>query len=209
MTPQQFITKWQRVQLSERSASQQHFLDLCELLEQPKPAAADPDGTEYTFERGVSKTGGGDGWADVWKRHHFGWEYKGKHKDLAAAYQQLLLYREDLGNPPLLVVCDMDRFEVHTNFTDTVKRVYDFNLTGLASPSNIDVLHRVFTEPNSLRSDLTAKRVTEQAAELFGQVADALRLREIEAPAAAHFLMKIMCLILLSPVQCVREQHVL
>ncbi len=87
MTPQQFITKWQRVQLSERSASQQHFLDLCELLEQPKPAAADPDGTEYTFERGVSKTGGGDGWADVWKRHHFGWEYKGKHKDLAAAYQ--------------------------------------------------------------------------------------------------------------------------
>jgi len=119
MTPQQFITKWQRVQLSERSASQQHFLDLCELLEQPKPAATDPDGTEYTFERGVSKTGGGDGWADVWKRHHFGWEYKGTHKDLAAAYQQLLLYREDLGNPPLLVVCDMDRFEVHTNFTDT------------------------------------------------------------------------------------------
>jgi len=86
------------------------------------------DGTEYTFERGVSKTGGGDGWADVWKRHHFGWEYKGKHKDLAAAYQQLLLYREDLGNPPLLVVCDMDRFEVHTNSTGTVKRVYPFRL---------------------------------------------------------------------------------
>ncbi len=63
----------------------------------------------------------------------------------------------------------MDRFEVHTNFTDTVKRVYDFNLAGLASPSNIDVLRRVFTEPNSLRPDLTAKRVTEQAAELFGQ----------------------------------------
>ncbi len=37
MTPQQFITKWQRVQLSERSASQQHFLDLCELLERPSP----------------------------------------------------------------------------------------------------------------------------------------------------------------------------
>ena len=85
MTPQQFITKWQRVQLSERSASQQHFLDLCELLEQPKPAAADPDGAFYRFECGVKKTGGGDGWADVWMRGHFGWEYKGKHKDLAAA----------------------------------------------------------------------------------------------------------------------------
>ena len=44
MTPQDFITKWQRANLSERSAAQQHFLDLCELLGQPKPAAADPEG---------------------------------------------------------------------------------------------------------------------------------------------------------------------
>jgi hypothetical protein len=65
MTPQQFIAKWQKVSLSERSACQQHFLDLCDLLGQPKPAAADPDGTWYTFERGVKKTAGGDGWADV------------------------------------------------------------------------------------------------------------------------------------------------
>jgi hypothetical protein len=41
MTPQEFIAKWQRSRLSERSACQQHFLDLCELLGQPKPAAAD------------------------------------------------------------------------------------------------------------------------------------------------------------------------
>ena len=53
MTPQQFIAKWQRVTLSERSACQQHFLDLCELLGQPKPAEADPDGSWYTFEKGV------------------------------------------------------------------------------------------------------------------------------------------------------------
>ena len=48
-------------------------------------------------------------------RGFFAWEYKGKHKDLLAAYRQLLQYREDLENPPLLVVCDLDRFEVHTN----------------------------------------------------------------------------------------------
>jgi hypothetical protein len=30
----------------------------------------------------------------------------------------------DEGNPLLLVVCDMDRLEVHTNFTSTQKRVY-------------------------------------------------------------------------------------
>jgi len=43
VTPQQFIAKWKKAQLSERSAAQQHFLDLCELLGQPKPAAADPE----------------------------------------------------------------------------------------------------------------------------------------------------------------------
>ena len=41
MTPQEFIAKWQRANLSERSAYQQHFLDLCEVLGQPEPAAAD------------------------------------------------------------------------------------------------------------------------------------------------------------------------
>jgi hypothetical protein len=30
----------------------------------------------------------------------------------------------DKGTLPLLVVCDMDRLEVHTNFTFTQKRVY-------------------------------------------------------------------------------------
>jgi hypothetical protein len=52
------------------------------LLGQPKPATADADGAWYTFERGVTKTGGGQGWADVWMRQHFAWEYKGKDKNL-------------------------------------------------------------------------------------------------------------------------------
>jgi hypothetical protein len=59
MTPQQFIAKWKQADLSERSACQQHFLDLCELLVQPKPAEVDPTGQWYTFERGVEKSGGG------------------------------------------------------------------------------------------------------------------------------------------------------
>ncbi|REJ89646.1 MAG: class I SAM-dependent DNA methyltransferase [Planctomycetota bacterium] len=192
MTPQQFISKWQRTSLSERSACQQHFLDLCDLLGQPKPAEADPDGAYYTFERGVEKTGGGKGWADVWYRERFGWEYKGKHKDLAAAYQQLLQYREDLENPPLLIVCDMDRFEVHTNFTGTVKTVHAFDLEGLSDPKNLDVLRKVFTDPQSLKPGQTPEGVTRQAAELIGQIADGMRTRAIPAPDAAHFLMKLM-----------------
>ena len=192
MTPQAFIEKWRRADLSERSACQQHFLDLCDLLGQEKPAAVDPDGTHYTFERGVTKTSGGKGWADVWMRNHFGWEYKGKHHDLQEAYQQLLLYREALENPPLLVVCDLDRFEIHTNFTNTVKKLYAFDLEGLADPKNLDVLRRLFTDPDSLRPGVTTASVTEQAAEKFGMLADGMRVRGVEAHVAAHFLMKLM-----------------
>src|SRR5437868_13703215 len=146
MTPHQFIAKWKQADLSERSAYQQHFLDLCDLLGQPKPAEVDPRGIWYTFEKGVEKTDGGKGWADVWLQGKFGWEYKGKHKDLKAAYQQLLKYREALENPPLLVVCDLNRFAVHTNFTGTVKKVYAFDLDGLADPANIVLLRNVFTK---------------------------------------------------------------
>jgi hypothetical protein len=48
-----FVSKWQRVALTERSAAQQHFLDLCELLGQQKPAEADPTGESFTFEKGA------------------------------------------------------------------------------------------------------------------------------------------------------------
>ncbi len=120
MTINEFISKWRKSELTERSASQQHFLDLCELFEHPKPAEADAAGKWFTFERGAAKHGGGRGWADVWKRGFFGWEYKGKRKNLEEAYKQLLLYKDSLENPPLLVVCDIERFVVRTNFTSAV-----------------------------------------------------------------------------------------
>jgi len=195
-----FVARWQRSRLTERSAAQQHFLDLCAVLGEPTPAAADPDGTSYTFEKGARKTGGGGGWADVWKRGYFGWEYKGKHKDLTSAYQQLLQYREDLRNPPLLVVCDLDRFEVHTNFTDTVKQVYAFDLADLqcnvptptcARPP-LDVLRAVFAQPDLLRPTRTSAGVTEDAARAFATLAESLRQRGEDPEATAHFLMRLL-----------------
>jgi hypothetical protein len=91
-----------------------------------------------------------------------------------------------------LVVCDLDRFEVHTNFTGTAKVVHAFDLDGLADPKNLEVLRKLFTDPEALRPGLTTEAVTRQAAERFGQLADALRLRGIPAQDAAHFLMKLM-----------------
>ena len=60
-----FITKWRASELKERSASQEHFIDLCRLLGEPTPADADPTGETYCFERGARRDAGGDGWADV------------------------------------------------------------------------------------------------------------------------------------------------
>jgi len=152
LTPQAFSERWSKSKLSERSSAQSHFIDLCNMLGKPTPAEADPDGDFYTFERRVKKTGvgAGKGFADVWYRGHFAFEYKGKHKDLGAAYDQLLRYREDLGNPPLLVVCDIDRFQVHTNFTNTAKRVYSFTNEELPEPENLRVLRALFEAPDTL-----------------------------------------------------------
>ena len=49
----EFIAKWRKVELKERSAAQEHFLDLCRLLEHPTPAEADPAGESFCFEKGV------------------------------------------------------------------------------------------------------------------------------------------------------------
>ncbi len=104
LSPNDFVAKWRNATLKERSAYQQHFIDLCRLVGHPTPAELDPTGERFTFEAGAGKQDGGQGFADVWYRDHFAWEYKGKHANLDKAYQQLLKYREALLNPPLLVV---------------------------------------------------------------------------------------------------------
>ena len=98
------------------------------LARRAEAAEGDPTGERYCFERGVRKDTGGDGWADVWKRHHFAWEYKGKHADLDAAFNQLRQYALALENPPLLVVSDMARFRIRTNWTNSVSQTQEFAL---------------------------------------------------------------------------------
>ncbi len=99
MSPGEFIKKWRLVELNERSASQSHFDDLCRLLEIPVPSAADPTGEWFTFEKGASKSTGGEGWADVWRKGCFAWEYKAKKKDLDKAFSQLQQYAIALEKP--------------------------------------------------------------------------------------------------------------
>ncbi len=194
LTPSEFAAKWQGNRRTERAAAQEHFIDVCQMLDVQTPNEADPDGDWYAFEKGAGKQGGGDGFADVWKRLHFAWEYKGRHKDLKAAYEQLLLYREALENPPLLVVCDLDRFEVHTNYTGTKKVIHAFTLDALrADPAEpMRVLRAVMTNPVALRPDQTPEQVTEEAASRFAELAGRLQGRGHDPLVVAHFLNRLL-----------------
>ncbi len=188
MTPDQFIAKWQASTLTERAAAQSHFNDLCALLDEPTPTDADPKGEHYAFERGASKTAGGEGWADVWKRGHFAWEYKGKRKDLRAAYAQLQQYAVALENPPLLVVSDMATFEIHTNWTNTVREIHKITLDELRDAAVRRKLKAVFTDPDQLKPGRTRQTLTEEVAKEFAGLAQRLRSRGHDPERVAHFV---------------------
>ena len=187
MTPGEFIAKWRASELKERSAAQEHFIDLCRLLGEPTPAEADPTGERYCFERGARKDTGGDGWADVWKRHCFAWEYKGRHADLDAAFNQLRQYALALENPPLLIVSDMARFRIRTNWTNSVSLTHEFGLEDLADAATRDRLEWAMSDPERLRPGESRQALTERAAATFAVLAQSLRERGHEPQAVAHF----------------------
>ena len=188
MTPGEFIAKWRASTLKERSAAQEHFLDLCRLLGEPTPAEDDPRGERYCFERGARKDTGGDGWADVWKRGCFAWEYKGKHANLDKAFQQLRQYALALENPPLLIVSDMARFRITTNWTNTVSVTHEFALAELADGATRDLLKWAMSDPERLRPGETRQMVTERAAATFSELAQSLRERDHDPQEVAHFV---------------------
>jgi type II restriction/modification system DNA methylase subunit YeeA len=188
VTPEQFIEKWKAADLKERAAAHSHFNDLCQLLDEPTPTDADPKGEWYCFERGATKTTGGEGWADVWKRGCFGWEYKSRGRSLDDAIDQLKRYALALENPPLLIACNLDRFRIVTNWTNAVSARHEFDLDGLRAPENRQRLKWAFAEPERLKPGLTRRHVTEIAAQKFAELAKDLRAKGHDPQAVAHFV---------------------
>jgi hypothetical protein len=139
----------------------------------------------------VVKENGRQGAADVWKRGFFGWEYKGRGKDLDAAYNQLLQYRRDLEDPPLLVVSDMDIIRIYTNFNNTVPKKYEITLATLDQPGSLEILHNLFFEPEKLKPGVTIKAITEKACAQFADIAEVMRQRGLDPQAVAHFLVRV------------------
>ena len=188
MEPFEFIEKWRASRLKESSGAQEHFIDLCRLLDEPTPAEDDPAGERYCFERGAKKDTGGDGWADVWKKHCFAWEYKGKHRDLDKAFEQLRQYSLALDNPPLLIVSDMETIRITTNWTNSVSVTETLVLDDLANADVRQRLKWVMSEPERLRPGQTRQALTESVAETFASLAQALRDRGRDSHEVAKFL---------------------
>jgi len=186
MTPTQFIAVWQSNKLTERAGAQPHFDDLCELLGVDKPR----DPNNYCFERGAKKSGGGDGWADVWKREHFAWENKKPGRDLNKALKQLTDYTLQLESPPLLVVCDRERIIIHTAFPGYPDEPREIRIEELEDGSKRQMLKWVFTDPLKLRPEKSTAAVTEEAAKTFAGLADQMRQRGQDSNQVAHFLVQ-------------------
>jgi hypothetical protein len=208
MDANSFIHKWAASKGGERASAHEHFIDLCRLVGEQTPTEADPAGDFYAFEKGA-RTPDGNGFADVWLKNHFAWEYKGKRKDLVAAYKQVSDYREALGNPPLLVVCDFERYEVHTNWTNTEKWIYRFRNADIATDDRIDVrtvtdtapadapklsaiqiLKALWEEPDRLRPTRTTEDITAEAASIFGKISAELRKWKVDDMSIARFITK-------------------
>ncbi|OGO49953.1 MAG: hypothetical protein A2148_07555 [Chloroflexi bacterium RBG_16_68_14] len=212
MTPAEFVRKWAASAGKETASYQEHFVDLCRLLNEETPNEADPSGSFYAFQKGA-KEPDGDGFADVWLDKHFAWEYKTKkkHKTLEAAYKQVQTYREALGNPPLLVVSDFDRFEVHTNWTYTESWIYRFRNADIVSSEPVQVdtiagqpakgapsltaleaLKALFEDSERLKPGRTTDQITKDAARLFGEISDVLRKWKVDDMRIARFITKVM-----------------
>lgn len=188
ITPQEFVAKWSAAgDLNEQQGSQHHFLDLCDMLGVPRPYT-DERKADYGFQHKLPGLRGEVRYADVWKCGCFAWEYKRPGKSLVDALDQLVRYAYKLDNPPLMVVSDTQKFEIHTRFTGHPTDAIRFTCRDLLDPRIRGRLRDVFLEPYSFKPTRDSRRVTETVAASLATVADLLRDAGVPPADAAHFL---------------------
>ncbi len=189
MTPEHFIGQWSpgggSYSMSERAGAQPHFIELCNVLDVQSPNDAD----NYTFEYGAKLLDGKHGFADVFKRGNFAWEYKQPGGDLVGALRRLKDYASAMHNPPLLVVSDRMVFRIFTQFTGRPTETYEVALKELTDPAKRELLRRVLTDPISFQPKRTNRDITEAATKAFADVAERMLNERREPPerTATHY----------------------
>ncbi len=190
MRVEDFIAKWQNTYATEKAVSQSHFKDVCRLVGFAEPYDPGISADDFAFEYTVKKIDGSTGFVDAFLRGRFGMEYKqrDKYKTLGQAYVQLNDYREGLNNPPLLVVCDIAHWEIHTQF-EGQKKVYAFTHEDIRRPEIYRTLHDLFHAPNRLHPNQHSEAITNTAAAKFRDVAEYLEKRkQAETARIANFI---------------------
>ena len=110
----------------------------------------------------------------------------------------MLLYKDSLGNPPLLITSDTHTIFIHTNFTNTVKRVEEIDFARLLEGDGLEMLHAAFYDPDKLKPEKTQEQVTRATADEFVKVANTLQTwakaegRTYSREEIAHFLVRLL-----------------
>jgi hypothetical protein len=212
-----FLDRWLSADGSELANSQLFLIELCELLELPKPEPANQntDGNAYVFERRVdiSYPDGSTttGRIDLYKRGCFVLEAKKPRHPIAAdswdktlrrAYQQADNYIRALpaeeGRPPFLIVLDVGRsISIYAEFSCSGATYvpfpdphhYRIQLIELQQASIRARLQHIWLEPLSLDPSRIAATVTRAIAKQLAQLAKSLETAHT-AEAVTQFLMR-------------------
>jgi type II restriction/modification system DNA methylase subunit YeeA len=90
------------------------------------------------------------------------------------------------------VVSDTERIVIHTNFTNTPKKLVELSLDDLLTAEGLRALRAVFFDPNFFKPGQTTEQVTEAAAAEFSRLAALLHRYGAEPQPIAHFLIRLL-----------------
>jgi hypothetical protein len=195
---EKFIQRWEISTASERATSQSFIIELCELLDVPRPhATADRD---YMFERALKEAHAdgqvSDRYVDCYKRGHFILEAKkvntGSHtksysNTLMGAHAQAQNYARALpaaeGRPPIIMVVDVGQvIQLFAEFSRTGgnyipfpdPRSHQIKLQDLRDDKIRQRLRLIWTDPMALDPSRANAQVTREVASVLATVAKSL-----------------------------------
>ncbi|MEM5431847.1 class I SAM-dependent DNA methyltransferase [Cupriavidus oxalaticus] len=195
---QAFIQRWQGVAASEIATAQSFVIELCELLDVPKPHPTPTQ--DYMFERPVTFLHGDGsrsaGRIDCYRRGHFvleakklkaGTNTKGFDDGLLRARSQAEAYARALpaedGRPPFVLVVDVGTvIEVYAEFSRTGgtyipfpdPRSHRISLADLTKPKILECLRLIWTDPDALNPARISAKVTREVSQQLATLARSL-----------------------------------